>query len=378
MLGMESSFMDRPPTGDDTLAIGLIDLEAECSWHELATSRTWNWQQGCMLQWLHAGRNGEVIFNDLQDGHFMARILDIHSGRERRLDRPVYAVNSLGTQAVSLNFSRLQHQRPGYGYPGIPDPWQNCLEPEDDGLYSVDVQSGKSRLILSVAEAAAFQRLPEFDGKIHRFNHAQISPGGGRVGVLHRYKTAEDKGVGHTRLLTLSIDGGGLRCLAHSDLVSHYDWKDENCLLAWARQPGMAPAYFLYSVDGTEPRAHGTGVFSTDGHCSFSPDRQWVLTDTYPDDTHHRTLILYHWESGERIDIGRFFAPPMKWQIRCDLHPRWSRDGRQICIDSVHAGTRQIYVLDVSGIVGTAPSRKFRPVRASLESAVREPESLIH
>jgi hypothetical protein len=37
--------------------------------------------------------------------------------------------------------------------------------------------------------------------------------------------------------------------------------------------------------------------------------------------------------------------------IRCDLHPRWGRDGRAVCIDSAHEGARQMYVLDVSGLV---------------------------
>ena len=53
------------------------------------------------------------------------------------------------------------------------------------------------------------------------------------------------------------------------------------------------------------------------------------------------------------IDIGRFYVvPKITGEIRCDLHPRWSRDGRQICFDSVHEGTRQIYVMDVAPIVG--------------------------
>ena len=33
---------------------------------------------------------------------------------------------------------------------------------------------------------------------------------------------------------------------------------------------------------------------------------------------------------------------------RCDLDPNWSRDGRSVCIDSIHEGSRQVYILDVS------------------------------
>ena len=96
----------------------------------------------------------------------------------------------------------------------------------------------------------------------------------------------------------------------------------------------------------------GEGVLTCDGHCSWSPDRRWVLTDTYPDAENIRTLILYHPETATRVDIGRFYSPPdLKGPIRCDLHPRWSRDGKQVCIDSAHEDTRQMYVLDVEHIV---------------------------
>ena len=58
-------------------------------------------------------------------------------------------------------------------------------------------------------------------------------------------------------------------------------------------------------------------------------------------------------ERERKVMLGRFLSPlPFRGEIRCDLHPRWSRDGRQVCFDSVHEGTRQIYVMDVSEIVG--------------------------
>ena len=37
--------------------------------------------------------------------------------------------------------------------------------------------------------------------------------------------------------------------------------------------------------------------------------------------------------------------------LHCDLHPRWSRDGRWVLFDSIHEGTRQLYAVDVNNLI---------------------------
>ena len=352
LLGLESGFMDRPPAQNDHVTVGLIDTTKENQWIPLAETSAWNWQQGCMLQWLNGGRSDEIIFNIRRDDGLGSRILNVKTGRSRVLERPVYAVNAEGTHAVSLSFARLHHQRPGYGYAGVVDPWQQEVAPQDDGLYSLDLATGASHLILSIGAAEQLRHRPDYAHKTHRFNHVQFSANPQRFACLHRGKSPAQE-VGETRLLTLNLDGSDLHCLCDYGLVSHYDWRGDEAILAWSRREGVGDRYFLFPDDGGAVQTIGDGVLTTDGHCSFSPDRRWVLTDTYPDATHHRTLLLYRWDTGERIDIGRFHAPAMEWQIRCDLHPRWSRDGRQVCIDSIHEGTRQMYVIDVAEIVAS-------------------------
>jgi Tol biopolymer transport system component len=83
-------------------------------------------------------------------------------------------------------------------------------------------------------------------------------------------------------------------------------------------------------------------------------NKRWLLTDTYPDPvTNERILMMFDCENNVRHDLGSFYTDPkLRKENRCDLHPRWSRDGTQVCIDSVHEGERQMYVLDVAPIVG--------------------------
>lgn len=68
VLGMEVPFEHRSPTPDDTIRIGMVDLQDNDRWIELGETRAWNWQQGCMLQWL-PGDQPEIIWNDrVRDG----------------------------------------------------------------------------------------------------------------------------------------------------------------------------------------------------------------------------------------------------------------------------------------------------------------------
>jgi hypothetical protein len=124
MLAMEVDFMDRPPTGDDSIRVGMVDLEAgDGQFHSrFDETRAWCWQQGTMLQWLGSDPNRLVIYNSVEDGRYVSIIRDVHSGETRVIPRPVYAVSPDGTQAVGLNFARVGRTRPGYGYYPLPDP----------------------------------------------------------------------------------------------------------------------------------------------------------------------------------------------------------------------------------------------------------------
>ena len=97
-------------------------------------------------------------------------------------------------------------------------------------------------------------------------------------------------------------------------------------------------------------------MLKADGHCTYLPGHgsEWILNDTYPDKDRNQKPHLYHVATGRVVPLGAFHSPKQytgEW--RCDTHPRSSRDGRKVCIDSPHAEEgRQLHLIDISGIVG--------------------------
>jgi len=84
----EVDFEGRSPVAEDSIRVGMVDAQDNDKWIELGSSRAWNWQQGCMLQWV-PGTESEVAWNDREGDRFVSRILDVKSGRKRTLPHPL-------------------------------------------------------------------------------------------------------------------------------------------------------------------------------------------------------------------------------------------------------------------------------------------------
>jgi len=357
MLGLETRFQDRPPKPEDEAVVGLIHTGEDYRWDPLIDTQAWNWQQGSMQQWLNVPGEQLLIHNYRKGDRYVALVHDIRAGSTRTLPRPIYAVSQDARQAVTLNFSRVHRLRPGYGYNGVPDRWEDDPAPAEDGIYWMDLQSGESRLIVSLAEIVATEPDETMDGAMHRFNHLQFNTDGTRFLFLHRWY--EDYwGKWYTRMFTANPDGSDLHWLIRSEHISHFDWYDRNHVLCWSTEPDHGGAgFFLYTDQSDEIQQVGAGVMlPTDGHCSYSPDRKWILNDAYPkrdQGDHERPLYIYSLQRDRRYDLGRFYSPPeLDADYRCDLHPRWNRDGTQICFDSAHQDNhRQMYLMNVADIV---------------------------
>jgi hypothetical protein len=351
---MEAGFENRTPQPDDVITVGMIDLADGDKWTPFGESRAWCWQQGCMLQWL-PGSKTEVIWNDREGDHFVSRILDVKSGKKRTLPGPIYALSPDARWAVSPDFRRLHDWRPGYGYAGVQDPNASVQVPKDAGIWRMDLKSGKTSLIIPFSDAAARPyRRGSWEGASHWFNHLLFSPDGSRFSFLHRWgKRRPDGSVPFTtRMFTARPDGSDLYELDPNGDTSHYIWRDPSTILAWAFHPSKGNKFYLFRDKTDQVEVVGPDVMTVNGHCTYLPGNRWILNDTYPDKERLQHPYLYEVASARRVPLGHFPSPPQytgEW--RCDLHPRFSPDGKKVVIDSTHGGSgRQMWLIDIASL----------------------------
>jgi hypothetical protein len=386
LLAQQVPWKDVRLTPGVVAGIGFFDLEQGQRFHRVSETGAWNWQMGSQLQWLDGLPGRKLIHNVRRQDTagpypgFGSVIVDAETGERRLLPLPVYVVAPNSRYGLCVDYRRLYVTHQTIGYSEDDGPFELPLAPHDNGIHRMDLETGASRLLVSYRQLREFHPRASMEKAIHWISHIEINPSSSRVLFLHRWtERVEDETCFLHRLITMNPDGSDLRLLECSDhplpqladdfdpaavgtfdyekseyQISHPLWRNDREIIVWGPHAGEIHYHLYDDADRGAVQAVGRDALKENGHMTFSPvNQRWLLSDTYPDaDTHERILFLYDMETGLRHDLGGFFADPaLSKENRCDLHPRWSRDGTEVCIDSVHGEGRQMYVVDVSGIV---------------------------
>ena len=348
-LSLETDFHEHRPVVGDVASVGLIDRETN-AFIPYASTGAFNLQQGSMMHWIDVGFGNEFTFNDWENEALVSRAINLQTGEIRTIHGAVAALSPTQPVALGLNFARMAHCRAVVGYANDMDRDSLQPHPADDGLFLLDLRDGSSNLILSIADVIRESQDMNIPDGLAWFNHVLFNTDGTRVLFFCRIRHGEGF---LSSLWTVNPDGSNLAPqIPFGNKVSHFYWRDESRILISSDVTGEMQ--FLELTDGKgdfEP--FGPGGLPQDGHASFSPDRNWVLCDTYPNNPQRLAeLMLYDVKRERKIVLGRFYSEEIfTGDIRCDLHPRWSSDGKMITFDSVHEDSRQIYLINVEEIV---------------------------
>ena len=330
----------------DPVEVGYFDQETG-HFTTLGKTDLWCWQMGARLRWL---RDGRVAWNAFYDARtYGCMIVDSESGRIlNRLPNALYDIDPSEQYGLSLDFGRLQRLRPGYGYARLPE--ETALDPcpTSNGIDLVSVRTGRSERLVSLAEIAAIEPRPGMAEATHYLNHLSFAPNGEHFCTFHLWQGSD----GRRRLRHLVFDLSG-RLVGHipgQEHISHFDWvEDGTSLLAFARLPGdVGPRYQFIEAARGERTPIGSAP-TEDGHPMLRPGGELAfVSDTYPDRSSYRRLYLCDGATGATRSLAMFHSPiAFQGETRCDLHPRWSPDGRFIAVDSAHDDRRAMIVLDL-------------------------------
>jgi Tol biopolymer transport system component len=119
-------------------------------------------------------------------------------------------------------------------------------------------------------------------------------------------------------------------------------------LFAFLRDKEMGDKYYMINLETKEKTIIGRGIIDGfgDGHPNIFGDD--VIFDTYPNKARMKELYKFNLKTDSLETLGEFFESfDFYGETRCDLHPRFSFDGKKVFIDSVHENKRYLYMIDL-------------------------------
>lgn len=308
------------------------------TYDKIDSTSAYNWQQGCRLQWIS---DIEIIYNVFDDGLYKSKIYNTVTNKvDKFFDLPVYDCYK-DKFALSVSFERLAKYNSDYGY--------FCSEKNDlsldmeDGIFLLDLKSTQSELLYSIKQAGELQTKASMQNADHLFNHLMISPDGTKFIFIHRWYKNK---VRYDRLLLFDLLTKKVTVLVDDGMVSHCYWKDDTTVAGYFKYNNVNGYYKISIIDKSIEPLHVLLTGFPDGHPSFYGDR--MIFDTYPDKSRMQNLYLLDFKQNKLTKLGEFLAPFKFYaESRCDLHPKWSADGKSIFIDSTHEGKRNLYQIDL-------------------------------
>lgn len=327
------------PSCNNTITLIIKDMKSELI-NKVDDIKAYNWQQGCKCMWLN---DNEIIYNNYDESKsdYVSKSYNILTGKYIIYDIPIYDTFN-NEFALTLNFSRLHLLRPDYGYRCSSIKWTNlCKNDHLDGVFYLDLKTGQSNLIFSIEDAKKIAPKENMTSAQHKFNHIMISPSGEKFIFIHRWFV---NGKKTDRLLLFEIKTKKLSLISDDEMVSHSYWISDNKIISYLRDLDQGDNYYIIDLESKEKHLINdiNNIGLGDGHPSIHDNM--IVFDTYPDKSRMKGLFTYNLENKILKKIGEFYEPfDFYGETRCDLHPRFSHDGKKILIDSVHTGKRHLY-----------------------------------
>ena len=359
IVSLQADFYKRMPVQGETADIILLDTQNDYAITAVDKTLAWNLQQGTMLYWNPNEPETQFFFNDIdpKTGVVFTVLYDIEKRkriREYRFGNQSIANGGVmpnGKYFAGINYGKISSTRKIISYPGTFD-WtaDGPANPEEDGLFKVDIATGEKHLLVSYPALAEFLKLKEpqtYPIYVHHtlWNRNSdrivfVVRGGGSDTLPDKYPNVQ---------CVIHADGTGLKRM---EFGGHPEWYEGNQLSL----PGDG-VFKLVDVDTDKVMGQiGTkGTFRSPGDDNaYSPDGKWYVGShkvdmsrgwtfyRFADQTHFETSAIPSWFGGKKTKNDPHGV------TRIDGAPRWNRTSDRILVGGVaEDGTRQMFIIHI-------------------------------
>lgn len=349
---LRTAFQDHMPAAGEAAEIVLLDRESGDRVEAVESTRAWNFQQGTMLYWNPELPDRQFFFND-RDPVTQEVFCVLYDVTERRRIREYrFGGSGVGNSGVAqpggfffaLNYGRLARLRPVTGYPGTKDWSEGHPQPDDDGVWKVDVSTGKRVLLVSYRQLAqALQASRPDIGDYPLFiNHTLCSRDGTLLyGFLRGGWEGDPRPKRVDAPFLVHLATGNLKIpLPHTG--GHPEWAPGNRLIGSKDQRQV-----LFDPEtGTVVGTLGTpeSLPTPGGDVALSPDGQWLINGRRTG-TQNRYTVLHMDGSQVLFTHGLEIGKYREGELRIDPAPCWNRAQTAFTAPGLDTdGTRQLFL----------------------------------
>lgn len=250
---------------------------------------------------------------------------------------------------MGINYGRLARLRLVTGYPQSLDWSKEEVAPENDGIFKVNIKTGKKELLVSYRqmEDAIIKHIGPFNNTGMFINHTLLNRDANRLYFFAREGWV--KGGNKINIaFSVHLDGSHLK-VHEQHIGGHPEWAEGTIMIG-----RKGKKQILYDVDKSEIVGQlGTPELfpNPEGDIALSPDGNWFVNGYKVQskekgnknffEVYRRSDEAYAQSTG--IDKGSYLG-----NIRIDPAPRWNRTNDAIFVPGISENkTRQMFVICV-------------------------------
>ena len=348
IVSLQTTFQDRMPMPGEAADVVLIDTENGNRIEKIDETRAWNFQQGTMFYWNPQAASRELIFNDRDPNtqKVFTVVYDVEARkrvREFRFDDTPFGNSGVAQQGgyfLGLNYGRMARLRPVTGYPGAFDWNPTEAAPANDGVFLVDMASGKKRLLVSFEQLA---RAADTKGHELFINHTLWSRDDR---CIYFYVRGQFGNREQQVNIPISVRPDGTELSSHQYLGGHPEWVDGTRIIGSSRDKMV-----VYDVDEKRivETIGGPETFpKVGGDVALSPDKKWLVVGDRKGAENF--YVIFCRADRARVQTRGFAHPGYtSGNLRVDGSPCWNRSSNAFLFPAIaDDGTRQLFLARIT------------------------------